>query len=233
MHCGKPYLWKEVQHTNYLIDCSTGPRFKDFSILPLKEKRSCIARGVIDCKNPTWKWCRVSPRAPLDTNQIVVQSIINCVFQAIQSQGMMKLWISTISAIWDTIWCSIALPGGLYSPPSTACTALLVWVAGWRLPLLVQVVYPPPLLPHRLHCTDDDNDDDSDADDDVDDQSDEAGAQTLLVHPPNLLSSLTTWASPYHAADDQDDENNVEVNASYSTGPISNPALLPQHYIVI
>ena len=114
-----------------------------------------------------------------------------------------------------------------------ACTALLVWVAGWRLPLLVQVVYPPPLLPHRLHCTGDDNDDDSDADDDVDDQSDEAGAQTLLVHPPNLLSSLTTWASQYHVADDQDDENNVEVNASYSTGPISNPALLPQHYIVI
>ena len=106
-------------------------------------------------------------------------------------------------------------------------------MAGWRLPLLVQVVYPPPLLPHRLHCTDDDNDDDSDADDDVDDQSDEAGAQTLLVHPPNLLSSLTTWASPYHAADDQDDENNVEVNASDSTGPISNPTLLPQHYIVI
>ena len=118
MHCGKPYLWKEVQHTNYLIDCSTGPRFKDFSILPLKEKRSCIARGVIDCKNPTWNWCRVSPRAPLDTNQIVVQSIINCIFQAIQSQGMIKLWISTISAIWDTSWSSIALPGGLYSPPS-------------------------------------------------------------------------------------------------------------------
>ena len=49
-------------------------------------------------------------------------------------------------------------------------------MAGWRLPLLVQVVYPPPLLPHWLHCTDDDNDDDSDADDDVDDQSVEAGA---------------------------------------------------------
>ena len=83
----------------------------------------------------------------------------------------------------------------MYSPPSTnasTCTALLVWVAGWRLPLLVQVVYPPPLLPHRLHCADDDNDDDSDADDDVDNQSDEAGAQTLLVHPPNILSSLTT-----------------------------------------
>ena len=43
------------------------------------KKRFCIARGVIDCKNSTWDWCRVSPRAPLDTNQIVVQSIINCI----------------------------------------------------------------------------------------------------------------------------------------------------------
>ena len=70
-------------------------------------------------------------------------------------------------------------------------------MAGWRLPLLVQVVYPPPLLPHWLHCTDDDNDDDSDADDDVDDQSVEAGAETLLVLPLNLPSSLATRASPF------------------------------------